>query len=310
MHYDIIGDVHGQAGKLHRLLAQMGYQRSGGTYRHPDRQAIFVGDLIDRGPGQLEAVDTVRRMVDAGSALATMGNHEFNAIAWHTADPEQDGSYLRTRDGTLGQRNRSQHQAFLAEVEHDAALHRELIDWFMTLPLWLDLPGIRVVHACWHAGYMQELAPLLTARHQLTPSLVVASSRKGSLEYRLIEALLKGLEVQLPPGHSYHDKDGHERFNERIAWWDTAGSTYRDLAVVGESLRASLPAEPIMPDIRPVYDNTKPAFFGHYWMTGRPALQSPMLACVDYSAAKSGPLVAYRWSGEAPLVAANFAMAD
>ena len=51
--YDVIGDVHGQAGKLEGLLKQMGYELDiKGTYRHPIRTAIFVGDLVDRGPDQ------------------------------------------------------------------------------------------------------------------------------------------------------------------------------------------------------------------------------------------------------------------
>lgn len=44
----------------------------------------------------------------------------------------------------------------------------------------------------------------------------------------------------------------------------------------------------------------KPVFFGHYWMTGSPRPQSSTAACVDYSAGKGGPLMAYRWdAGEA-----------
>jgi hypothetical protein len=82
MAYDIIGDIHGQADKLHALLAHMGYENRNGAYRHPSRSAIFVGDFIDKGPQQIESVMTVRRMVEAGTAQAVMGNHEFNAIAW------------------------------------------------------------------------------------------------------------------------------------------------------------------------------------------------------------------------------------
>ena len=49
-----------------------------------------------------------------------------------------------------------------------------------------------------------------------------------------------------------------------------------------------------------------PVFIGHYWMSGKPELQSPKVACVDYSAAKDGPLVAYRWDGEQELDASRF----
>ena len=41
--------------------------------------------------------------------------------------------------------------------------------------------------------------------------------------------------------------------------------------------------------------SAKPVFFGHYWLTGEPVLQSPNALCLDYSAGKDGPLVAYRW---------------
>ena len=81
MAYDIIGDIHGQADKLHALLGKLGYRYRQGAYRHPSRTVIFVGDFIDRGPRQVESVMTARRMVDAGFAMAVMGNHEFNAMA-------------------------------------------------------------------------------------------------------------------------------------------------------------------------------------------------------------------------------------
>ena len=95
MSYDIIGDVHGHAEALKALLGELGYRDRSGAWRHPDRQAIFVGDFIDRGPRQIEAVDIVRRMVDSGSARAIMGNHEFNAIAWFQPDPDHPGEYRR-----------------------------------------------------------------------------------------------------------------------------------------------------------------------------------------------------------------------
>jgi aryl-alcohol dehydrogenase-like predicted oxidoreductase len=89
MPYDIIGDIHGQLDALERLLRRLGYDYADGVWRHPQRQALFLGDLIDRGPGSREAVATVRRMVAAGSARCVMGNHELNAIAYQTRDPRQ-----------------------------------------------------------------------------------------------------------------------------------------------------------------------------------------------------------------------------
>src|ERR1700737_4476325 len=156
MKHDVIGDIHGQYDKLVSLLEHLGYSESTGAWRHPLRTAIFVGDLIDRGPKQVATVDLVRAMVEVGSGRCILGNHEFNAVAWVTCDPEHPGKFLRDHHKPG---NREQHQAFLDVVE---GTHRqkEITDWFKTLPLWLDLSGMRIVHACWHQESMDVLSPL------------------------------------------------------------------------------------------------------------------------------------------------------
>ncbi|TPQ30925.1 metallophosphoesterase [Cupriavidus pinatubonensis] len=306
MNYDIIGDVHGQAGKLRALLHKLGYQEHLSAWQHPDRTAIFVGDIIDRGPHQLETVDMVRQMVDGGHALAVMGNHEFNAIAWYLKDPVQEGEYLRPHRGDIGEKNRRQHAAFLAEAE-DKPAHREAIDWFLTLPLWLELPELRVVHACWHPRHMADLAAALGPGNRLNEALVAAASRKGTAEYRAIEALLKGIEVRLPPGSSFRDKDGIERHSARIRWWNSAATTYRQAACVPPGHETHLTDNEIPIEARVGYANDKPVLFGHYWLNGQPEVQSPYVACVDYSAGKRDePLVAYCFDGEPELDASKF----
>jgi len=303
MSFDIIGDIHGHADKLKALLRQLGYRHHMGAWRHPDRSAIFVGDFIDRGPYQLETIQIVREMRDHGTALAVMGNHEFNAIAWYTPDPDYDGEHLRRRN----EKNHHQHQAFLAETQNNLALHTELVQWFLTLPLWLDLPGLRVVHACWHPGYMAEVEPHLKPGRLLDPALVVAASRRGTMEFRTIEGLTKGLEIRLPPGHEFHDKDGVSRTKVRVRWWDATADTYRKAAIIGPPAREELPDTPIPETSLLGYTSDTPVFFGHYWWTGIPAPLARHVACVDYSAGRGGPLVAYRWDGESVLDARNFA---
>lgn len=305
MNYDIIGDIHGNAGKLKRLLGTMGYEQRRGSWRKPGHQAIFVGDFIDRGKEQIETVEIVRAMVDSGSAHATMGNHEFNAVAWFTPDPDSPGEYLRPHQGPLGVKNRHQHQDFLDEVE-GTARHREIIEWFMTLPLWLELSELRVIHACWHQRHLDFLEPLLVDR-KLGTCMVVAASRRERKEFIAVECLLKGLEIKLPEGVTFEDKDGHARSNVRLRWWDPLATTYRRAAILGDMRKEEeLPDVPIPLDARVEYRDTKPVFFGHYWMTGAPAPQTAKCACVDYSAGKGGPLVAYRWQGEAELLGAHF----
>ena len=93
--YDLIGDIHGHATELKQLLEKLGYTLEDGSYRHPGREVIFLGDFIDRGPEILEVLQLVRPMIESGEAKAVMGNHEFNALAYHTEDPGQPGKHLR-----------------------------------------------------------------------------------------------------------------------------------------------------------------------------------------------------------------------
>jgi protein phosphatase len=89
--FDIIGDVHGCADELEELLRLLGYERTTAAdseglwgdvlYRHPEgRKAVFVGDLVDRGPRILDVVRIVRNMVQHGTALCVPGNHDMKLL--------------------------------------------------------------------------------------------------------------------------------------------------------------------------------------------------------------------------------------
>ncbi|WP_299538526.1 polynucleotide kinase-phosphatase [uncultured Streptomyces sp.] len=71
--FDIVGDVHGCSGELETLLAKLGYVDGS----HPGgRTAVFVGDLVDRGPDSPGVLRRVMSMVASGDALCVPGNHE------------------------------------------------------------------------------------------------------------------------------------------------------------------------------------------------------------------------------------------
>ena len=75
--FDIIGDVHGCHAELLSLLDRLGYDTAADPIAHPEgRRALFLGDLVDRGPGVAEVLDIAMSMVAAGSALCVAGNHE------------------------------------------------------------------------------------------------------------------------------------------------------------------------------------------------------------------------------------------
>ncbi len=75
--FDIIGDVHGCHDELRRLLDELGYDTTSEPITHTDgRRVIFLGDLVDRGPGVAEVLDVAMSMVEAETALCILGNHE------------------------------------------------------------------------------------------------------------------------------------------------------------------------------------------------------------------------------------------
>lgn len=304
--YDVIGGVHGCADELEALLAQMGYAVRDGAYRHPDRTAVFVGDLIDRGPAQLRVLQIAKAMVDADSARMVLGNHEFNALAYATEWPLGSGKYLRERS----EKNNKQHFEFLRQVT--GATRVEYLEWFRTQPLWLDLGGIRVVHACWHEASMAVLGDDRIS----TDAQLVRASTKGDPVYEAVETLLKGPEISLvereqPP---YVDKDGHRRDAARLRWWNSAATSLADVAEIGGDFTTEdgtpypkLPAIEVAQDY--VYEGQVPVFYGHYWRQGEPTHLrdwTDYAACVDFSAVKGGELTAYRWSGETRIDPANY----
>lgn len=294
--YDLIGDVHGYADELEALLQKMGYIKTASGWRHANRKVIFMGDFVDRGPQQIESVAIARAMVENRHALAVMGNHEFNAIAYATPDPDQPGRFLREHTD----KNHKQHQAYLEQVGEGSMLHQQHIAWFKTLPLYLDLPGLRVVHACWHTKELKVVAHYLDAKQRILDSAWPELTRSGSAGYDAIETLLKGLEIPLPDGQYFLDKDQNKRNNIRTQWWLKQTLTYRDLAMVPADVIERIPHTPVPSDILPGYKGDKPLFVGHYWLSGTPAPLSDHIACLDYSVAgdTSGKLCAYRWKGE------------
>jgi hypothetical protein len=302
--YDLIGDIHGHARALERLLTKLGYGHARGAWRHPERRAVFLGDFIDRGPRIRDTLAIVRAMADAGTALAVLGNHELNALAHVTPDPAAPAEFLRRHTP----KNLRQLQATLGQLapgEFAAALA-----WFRTLPLWLDLGGLRVVHACWDERRMAHVG---SADRPIDDAfLAAACSPRGDL-HEPVEAILKGKEARLPPGVTFRDKDGSDRTKTRVRWYDAPeGHSFRSYALAAEPIDsdASLPEEVIAAAV-PYPETAVPVFVGHYWLSGeRPRLLRDNVACLDWSVARGGFLCAYRWDGERTLDPAKFVTAE
>ena len=142
--FDIVGDVHGCAGELEKLLVKLGYAVSWrGQSSAPcvavnaphGRRVVFVGDLVDRGPRAPDTLRIVMSMVESGIALVVPGNHDVKFQRW------LDGKDVKPSHGldrTIAQMG-TQPKAFKVEVR----------EFLKRLPiyLWLDGGKLAVAHA-------------------------------------------------------------------------------------------------------------------------------------------------------------------
>jgi len=81
--FDLIGDVHGCYAETLRLLHRLGYHDDGATWTHDEgRTAVFLGDIIDRGPAVPEVIVLVSQMAHHGTALYVPGNHDERLAAF------------------------------------------------------------------------------------------------------------------------------------------------------------------------------------------------------------------------------------
>jgi protein phosphatase len=150
--FDIFGDLHGCADELRALLERGGWERfalqdpeapwGDECWRHPaGRRAIFLGDLVDRGPHVLDALRIVRNMVAAGTAFCVPGNHDIKFMRWLRGKPVQVKHGL---------------ERSIAEVERLPAGDRARIASFLDgLVSHYVLDGGRLVVA--HAGLREEM---------------------------------------------------------------------------------------------------------------------------------------------------------
>lgn len=144
--FDIIGDVHGCADELEKLLGKLGYAVSWNgknvTVTPPEgRRVIFVGDLVDRGPRSPDALRIAKHMVDAGTGIVVVGNHD-DKLKRHL-----DGRNVKVSHGLA-----ETIEQFAQEPPEFAA---EMRQWLDSLISHYVLDGGKLVVA--HAGLKEEM---------------------------------------------------------------------------------------------------------------------------------------------------------
>jgi hypothetical protein len=308
--YDLIGDVHGCAHTLEHLLDTLGYRRAQGVWRHPSRQALFLGDIIDRGPRIREALHIVHGMVEVGQAHCIMGNHEFNALGWVTpADPHSGKTFVREHTPRhlrlIGETLRQ-----FEDYPHD---WQDFLGWFYKMPLFLDVGRFRAVHACWDSGVIERLRKDYPDGC-IDQALIQASSIRDSFAANAFDRLLRGTDMRLPGGLTLTGGDGLTRSFFRTKFWEDDPQTYGDIVFQPDALPEQVALTPLSSTDKDAllrYGVDEPLLFvGHYWRSGHPAPIRPNLACLDYSAVLYGKLVAYRLDQETTLDPRKFVWVD
>lgn len=286
MKFDIIGDIHGYADELEILLRKLGYNINSGVYEHPDnRKAIFLGDFIDRGPKIRETLHIIKNMCDRNKAFAIMGNHEFNAVCYHTFNTRK-GEFYRNHDKMIKDR----HFETINQFEKFPDEWSMFLNWFKNLPLYLDFEVFRVIHAYWNEEYILWIKQHYTS---LTNDFIELATTEGTIEYNIIEDSLKGVEVCLQNDAYFMDIHGIWRKECRLKWWQPANK--RKLL---KDILINCPCESdetlLTNNDAISYESGIPVFFGHYWLEGEPRIENPYAICLDYSVANKGKLISYK----------------
>ena len=297
--YDVIGDIHANAHELKMLLKKLGYTKNELGIFTPcelNRKAVFTGDFVDRGHENFEVIDIVKGMINAGYAHAVMGNHDLNAGLYHTRYNHDDHypQYLRPHT----QKNAKQHATFIDELNRNNDVGLSNIEWLKSLPLWLEMDGIRFVHAQWHEPSMSALHLLGLLNHDNS----IKADKWGELiegkpGYDAVSLITKGTEVDLN-GATFLDADGNRRGKTRLKWWGDMSRISTLEQVVLDVPRGVVDGQAIPPGtidlIRSLQNSDgKIIFFGHYRMKGPlPTIETRNAICIDQSVAHDGYLAA------------------
>lgn len=140
--FDIIGDVHGCIDELRELLRLLGYETiNPDLMKHPEgRIAVFVGDLVNRGPDTPGVLRLIMNMMSSYSAFSVLGNHDNELLSYLKKESEK----TKALDASLAQ--------LAQEPEH---FTKQVVDFLESLPTQISLDEGKLIIA--HAGMKESL---------------------------------------------------------------------------------------------------------------------------------------------------------
>jgi len=235
---DVIADCHGEIDALKNLLAHLGYRMDG---IHPEgRRLVFLGDLTDRGPDSPSVVGLVQRLVEAEVAQCVLGNHELNILL---GEEKYDNAWFHGRE--FHHEGKLIPQALI----QDDKTRKSIQDFFRRLPLVLERPDLRVVHACWKAEMVdlarQETDVLdlyrrcvrLIENDASTTGLDEIDRGLALQNQNAVKVLTSGMERRVAVPFEASGKIRHE---ERVPWW----GDYADPEICVFGHYAAYPGQP------------------------------------------------------------------
>jgi hypothetical protein len=248
---DIVGDVHGEIEALLALLRRLGYTASGS---HPEgRRLVFVGDLVDRGPDSPAVLDLVRRLIERERAQCVLGNHELNILLgrhkpdniWFFHHEPLHPQPLSPEGRGAGVRGvAARPQVWIEDRAQDAVLR-----FFAELPLALERPDVRVVHACWDEAKIDLARQAISTedfhrthqarieeeiRHRGLSGPLATLARQNDNPTKLLTSGPEAL------AEEPFEAMGQMRNERRVAWWQ---DYTEPLCVFGHYWRILLPHE-------------------------------------------------------------------
>lgn len=218
---DVVGDVHGEIEALGVLLRHLGYSAHG---IHPrGRRLVFLGDLTDRGPDSPAVVRLVGPLIERGLAQCVLGNHELNLLLGLRKDGNGwfygEAAERLDRDGQP-----------VPQAPADGSVRQAALALFRKLPLVLERPDLRVVHACGLPEAIERVRNLSDVaqasrsfknaiERELRPG-VDAGERKLALQNRNpVKVLTSGPEQRTERFYA----NGKWRDEGRVPWWEHYG---------------------------------------------------------------------------------------
>ena len=272
---DIIGDIHGHYQQLIRLTEKMGYLMSQKKMHHPENRKLgFVGDFINRGPQSVEVLTLVKSLCESGDAIAVLGNHEFRLI-----------------------QNSVEGKKVPAELE-------PFIPWLRTLPLFMELDTLRIVHAVWHFSSIE----LLDGKSVEEDAFIQETIVKKSPYKKAVSRILSGIKINIPEDLRLIDRFGIERSKARLKWWmDLSEKPYADcfLSPMKPDIFNRGPAIDELSDLEPYNAKDKPVFTGHYCLPPNLPKIFVNVVCLDGCVTCDKTLWGYRHQGTEKILASN-----